>query len=71
LLPIYAAREENTFGVSSEQLAEALSKRGTPAKVFLTKEGVVVEVKENTKVGDVILVMGAGDVTQVASQLVQ
>lgn len=70
LLPIYAAREENTFGVSSEQLAEALSKKGVPAKVFLTKEAVALEVKENTKAGDVVLVMGAGDVTQVATELV-
>ena len=71
LLPIYAAREENTFGVSSEQLAQAIVKKGIPAKVFHTKEAVALAVKEGTKADSVILVMGAGDVTQVANLLTE
>ena len=70
LLPIYAAREENTSGVSSEQLAQAIVEKGIPAKVFQTKEAVAHAVKENTKADNVVLVMGAGDVTQVATALV-
>ncbi len=70
LLPIYAAREENLSGVSSEQLAEAILKTGIPAKVFLTKEAVTLAVKENTTAGGVVIVMGAGDVTEVATQLI-
>ena len=70
LLPIYAAREENTSGVNSEQLAQAIVEKGIPVKVFQTKEAVAQAVKENTKADAVVLVMGAGDVTQVATVLV-
>jgi UDP-N-acetylmuramate--alanine ligase len=70
LLPIYAAREENTAGVSSEQLAEALTKKQLPTKVFLTQTAAVLEIKEATPAGGVVLVMGAGDVTNVANLLV-
>ncbi len=70
LLPIYAAREENISGVSSEQLAKAINERGIPAKVFLTKEATALAVKENAKAESVVLVMGAGDVNEVAKQLI-
>jgi UDP-N-acetylmuramate--alanine ligase len=71
LLPIYAAREENLSGVSSEQLAEAINQIGIPVKTFLTQEAAVLEIKENTPADGVVLVMGAGDVTEVAVKLVQ
>lgn len=69
MLPIYAAREENVSGVSSEQLAEALNKRGVKAEVFETHGGIVERVKETVPQGGVVLVMGAGDVTKVAELL--
>lgn len=69
LLPIYAAREENTFGVTSEQLAEKLVAAGTPTEVFQTHGGVAEAVKERTPQGGVVVVMGAGDVTEVATLL--
>jgi UDP-N-acetylmuramate--alanine ligase len=71
LLPIYAAREENLSGVSSEQLAEAINQKGTPAKIYFTQEAAVLEIKENAPAGGVVLVLGAGDVTEVATKLVQ
>lgn len=69
MLPIYAAREENTFGVTSEQLADALHKEGKIAEVFETHGGLVQRVKESVPQGGVVLVMGAGDVTKVADLL--
>jgi len=69
MLPIYAAREENTYGVTSEQLADKLTKLGVKAEVFQTHGGVVEAVRERTPQGGVVLVMGAGDVTVVADLL--
>lgn len=69
MLPIYAAREENTFGVSSEQLAAALQKKGVQSEVFLTHGGAAAAVREQTPQGGVVVIMGAGDVTKVATIL--
>jgi UDP-N-acetylmuramate--alanine ligase len=69
LLPIYAAREENTFGVTAEQLAEKLTAGGITTEVFQTNGGAAEAVKANTPQGGVVLVMGAGDVTEVATLL--
>ena len=71
LLPIYAAREENESGVSSEQLAEALTSAGTPTQVIQTPAAAALHLKETVQDGDMIIVMGAGPVTEVASQLQQ
>jgi UDP-N-acetylmuramate--alanine ligase len=69
MLPIYAAREENTYGVTSEQLATALVANGVKAEVLQTHGGVAEAVKANTPQGGVVVVMGAGDVTKVADLL--
>jgi UDP-N-acetylmuramate--alanine ligase len=71
LLPIYAAREENTFGVTSEQLATAIEEKGTSALVMQTAAGIAQAIKESVSESEpaVILVMGAGDVTAVANLL--
>lgn len=66
---IYAARETNTYGVSSAQLADAVSDRGKPA----FHAGSFAEAADwaygRSGAGDMILVMGAGDVEKVGSIL--
>ena len=69
LLPIYAAREENTSGVTSEQLAEALNEQSTPTTVIATMAAAALHIKETVRDGEVVVVMGAGPVTEVATQL--
>ncbi len=71
LLPIYAAREENVSGVTSEQLAEAINAKGTNAVVMQTAAGIAQTIKESLLESEpaVILIMGAGDVTAVAGML--
>ena len=66
MVPIYAAREENVNGVSSDKIAEAL---GEKAQFFHTLEAAALEVKENSNEENIVVVMGAGDVTKIASQL--
>ena len=62
---IYAAREVNTYGVSSEQLAMA-----TPRCEYTpTYEEAVKRIRNEAKEGDVVLVLGAGTVDQVAALL--
>lgn len=67
ILPdIYAARETDTLGVSSEKLANAIGEKarymGDFAKIA---EFLASEAKE----GDLILTMGAGDVYKIANLL--
>jgi UDP-N-acetylmuramate--alanine ligase len=71
LLPIYAAREENVSGVTSEQLAAAINEKGAPALVMQTAAGIAKAVSESLSESEpaVVLIMGAGDVTAVATLL--
>ena len=73
LLPIYAAREENQWGVSSEKLAAAIIEKGTPCTVFETIPACVQAVKESLSYDkkEVVLVIGAGAVTEVAALLTE
>ncbi|GGL75184.1 UDP-N-acetylmuramate--L-alanine ligase [Glutamicibacter protophormiae] len=65
LLEIYPAREEPIEGVNSELIAERVE---VPAHVF-TPEAAVAHVVENAEPGDVIMTVGAGDVTYLGGQL--
>ncbi len=71
LLPIYAAREENQWGVTSEKLAAAIVAKGTPCMVYETIPACALAVKESLSYDrkEVVLVIGAGSVTEVASEL--
>lgn len=69
LLPIYSAREENESGVTSELLAAELSEQGVPTTVIETPAAAALHIKETAREGDVVVVMGAGSVTEVASVL--
>jgi len=70
LLPIYAAREENESGVTHTKIADALSEKGGTAMAFETFDLATEEVKRSVGENDVVLVMGAGDITQIATKLV-
>lgn len=66
LVPIYAAREVNESGVSSEKLALAI---GSKAIAVLGLNEAVERVRGTVGDDSVVLVMGAGDVTKIASDL--
>lgn len=70
LVPIYASREKADTSISSEMLVAELQKLAVDAKHFHTKEAAAEFVKDTASADDVVLVMGAGDVTQVAEQIV-
>ncbi len=65
LADIYAARETNTFGVSSEKLAAAI-----PGALYLpTNEQICSYLRKNLKDGDMLIIMGAGDIISIDSLL--
>lgn len=70
MVPIYAARETNESGVSSEQIVESLRQKGIDAEYFHTREAAALSVKGSVSADDAVLVMGAGDITTVANALV-
>ena len=69
LTDIYAAREVNTFGVSSKDIQERILAKGKDCYYFDTFEESEKFLKENCKHGDVLITMGAGDVYLVGESL--
>lgn len=67
LAPIYAAREKNTIGISSADLAREIP----GAKYFDSFEAIEQELRENASPGDLILTVGAGDVYKLGEALVK
>ena len=67
LAEIYAAREQNTLGVSSRDLAERI-----PGSVYCADlEEVAVRLRELARPGDLILTVGAGDIFRAGEMLVE
>lgn len=66
LLPIYAASEDNIYGISSEDLA---GKIGNHVKVT-TEEEIEKIVEESKNSGNTFVFMGAGSVSKVAHNIV-
>lgn len=63
---IYAARETDTLGVSSEQLAKDI---GNGALYFDSFAKIADWLKANARAGDLILTMGAGNITSLSKEL--
>jgi UDP-N-acetylmuramate--alanine ligase len=68
---IYAAREQPVPGVSGRQVAEAAVKAGADARFEPLRAEVGRRVREALEPGDVVLTLGAGDITRVAPELVR
>lgn len=69
LADIYAARETDTLGVSSEALAKEAAKLGTDAHYFPGFAEIEAFLKENCQPGDLLITMGAGDIVKVGEDL--
>ena len=68
IAPIYPAREVDDGRVSSEKLAEAITKNGVEA-VGASFADIEIALQAATE-GDVIITMGAGDIYKVSNALV-
>lgn len=71
LTDIYAAREKNTFGISSKDLANKLNSLGKPVQYISKYEDIVKFLKKSVKPNDIILTLGAGTVTNIGPMLLK
>ncbi len=62
LADIYAAREQNVFDVSSELLANRI---GKCAEYCGTFEAIATALRRDARAGDLIIVMGAGNIDRI------
>ena len=67
---IYAAREKNTYGVSSKDLADKLLSLGGNVKYISDFNNIVNYLKDNANDNDIVLTIGAGTVTEISNLLV-
>ena len=72
LTKIYAAREQDTGIVSSQDIADLLQKEYQTDVVYLpTFEEVETYLKKNCKKNDLLITMGAGDIVNVGENLLK
>lgn len=71
LVDIYAAREKNTIGISSQDLADKIHELGKEAIYLSNFEDVVNYIKTHAKPNDLVLTLGAGTVTEIGPMFVQ
>lgn len=71
LADIYAAREKDTLGISSETLQEKIRSLGHTCHYFPTFEAIENYLLKNCTKDDLLITMGAGDVVKVGENLLQ
>jgi len=71
LAEIYAARELNTYGISSEKLAEAVRAYGMNCRAINSFEGIAEYIREAIGEDDAVFIVGAGDVNKISKMVVQ
>ncbi len=69
LTDVYAARETDTLGVCSEDLARDIEKRGTAAYYFPSFEEAEEFLSKKFLNSDLLITMGAGDVYRIGEAL--
>ena len=70
VLDIYAAREKNTYGITSKDLTDKIISLGKDAKYIPDFNECVSYVKDNVQENDIVMTLGAGTVTEIGPMLV-
>ncbi len=69
---IYPASEKPIAGVTGQALAEAIYRRGHKTVKYLgDRAGIPAEVVEDLKAGDMLITLGAGDVTHLGPEILK
>ncbi len=71
LADIYAAREKNTYGISSSDILDLLKEKNCDAYYFPTFEEIEKFLQKKCMNGDLLITMGAGNVVEVGEALIQ
>ena len=69
LAPIYAARETDTLGVSSDNIKKLILNEGGNAVSLPSFDEIETYLLENLCPGDMCITMGAGDIVKVGEKL--
>lgn len=69
LADIYAARETDDLGISSQTLQKLIQEKGTTCDYFPSFEEIENFLKKNYAPGDLLITMGAGDVVKIGEDL--
>ena len=69
LADVYAARETDTLGVSSEDIARRIEALGTSVHYIPSFDAIETFILENCINGDLLITMGAGDIVKVGEKL--
>lgn len=67
---IYAAREQNTYNISSQDLVNRINSISPKAIYIKEFDDIVKYVKGNAKPGDIVLTQGAGSVNKIGKMLI-
>ncbi len=68
---IYAARETNTYNISSKDLADAITALGKNAIYIPSLNDCASYLKEHVEKDDIVLTLGAGTVTNIGPMIVE
>lgn len=71
LSDIYAAREVNTIGVSSNDIVERIRELGARSEYIPDFEGIAAYLEEKMRPGDLLITMGAGEAYKVGNMLME
>ena len=71
IVDIYAAREKNTFDISSKDLVDKIISNGKEALYMPDFKDVAKYIKENAKPKDLVLTLGAGTVTEIGPMILE
>ena len=71
VLDIYAARESNTYGISSKDLVNKINSLGKTALYIPDFDECVNFVKSHVKSNDIVMTLGAGTVTNIGPMLIK
>lgn len=66
---IYAAREKNTYDISSEDLVDKIHALGKTAIYISSFDDIVKHIRERACPNDIILTVGAGTVTEIGRKI--
>lgn len=70
VVDIYAAREQNTFNISSKDLVDTINKNGKHALYMPDFQEVAEYIQDNAKPKDIVLTLGAGTITDLGPIIV-
>lgn len=69
LADIYPAREKPIEGVTSQLIADAMTRRGLPPRWMGPRGALAAALRAEARDGDIVLTIGAGDITKTGPEL--